>query len=146
MVRESVIKILNNAYNTGLCEEQAPGRPIMPVDGYDENPEQTAERARYHEILYGLFEASEWYRKYHGPAMKVEKNDLKRFYTYMYDGLSGACDVTPFEAVLAVCSFADLPYEYVWKHVVPVEVKARIYEDLYADGYGRRIDRAEALY
>ena len=146
MVRDSVIKILNNTYNTGLCEEQALGRPITPLADYDEDPELTAERAHYHEVLYGLFEQSEWFSKYHGPAMRIEKNDLKRFYNFMYNGIRAACDITPFEAVLAVCSFADLPYEYVWKHVVPVEVKTLIYEDLYTDGYRARISGAAALY
>lgn len=136
--KQNTYKILQNSWNTGGGQEVLTGSiTVSPLvaDQYDfamtDDPVLLQERKNTAEELYKIFEQSEWFEKYGTMARKVEKNDILPLFYALKAGLDKVKKVSAYETILAICEFADLPYEYVWNNVASVQLKSEVYEDFY---------------
>jgi hypothetical protein len=95
------------------------------------------ERKETNEILYNIFHDSSWGKKYmkDNEISKINKEDIHNVFYYCKNELLKNKNLSIFEMLIAINEFFDFNYNYIFKNVLSVKLKAELYNDLYKLGY-----------
>ena len=103
------------------------------------------DRKDTNEKLYNIFFDSSWGKKYYqkNAILKINKEDIPKIFYYCKDELYKQKQISTFEFVIAVNEFFDFNYDYIYKNVMSVKMKADLYDDLYKLGHMANKDNQE---
>lgn len=91
------------------------------------------------EKLYNIFYDSSWGKKYkkekENDIIKIQKEDIPKIFYYCKDELYKQKKISTFEFIIAINEFFDFNYDYIYKNILSVKMKADLYDDLYKLGH-----------
>lgn len=95
------------------------------------------ERKETNETLYEIFHDSSWGKKYmkENEVCKINKEDIQNVFYFCKNELLKVKNISIFELLIAINEFFDFNYDYIFKNVLSVKLKAELYDDLYKLGY-----------
>ena len=95
------------------------------------------DRKDTNERLYNIFSDSSWGKKYmkDNAICKINKEDIPGIFYYCKDKLYEQKKISTFEFIIAINEFFEFNYDYIFKNVLSVKLKADLYDDLYKLGH-----------